>query len=198
MKARPRAVFVDRDGVLVREVGYLRHVDHLAVLHGVPQALRLLRRAGFKVVVVTNQSGIFRGYLTASTLRRLHAELRKRLARAGAKWDALYFSPHGPDSDHPMRKPNPGMLQAAARRFKLDLSASYMVGDRPSDVGAGRNAGVKAVLVVRTGAGRRYKGPRPDAFTRDLLSAARWILARQAPPQRRAAGSSGPSRAGHK
>lgn len=179
MKATARAVFVDRDGVLVRDVGYLSHVKHLKVLHGVPQALKLLRAAGFKVVVVTNQSGIHRGYLTLATLKQLHAELRSRLAKQGAKWDALYFSPHGPDSDHPMRKPNPGMLKAAQRRFKLDLKACYMVGDRPSDVGAGRNAGVKASLVVRTGAGRRYKGPKPAAFTRDLLSAARWILARE-------------------
>lgn len=180
MKTRPRAVFVDRDGVLVREVGYLRHVDHLTVLHGVPRALKLLREAGFKVVVVTNQSGVFRGYLTLKTLHQLHAELRRRLAREGAKWDALYFSPHGPDSNHRMRKPNPGMLRAAQRRFGLDLSRSYMVGDRPSDVGAARNAGLAAALVVRTGAGRRYKGPKPDAFARDLLAAARWILAREA------------------
>lgn len=179
MKRPARAVFVDRDGVLVSDVGYLSHVKHLKVLHGVPRALKLLRAAGFKVVVVTNQSGIFRGYLSTATLHRLHAELKRRLAKAGARWDALYFSPHGPDSGHPMRKPKPGMLKAAQRRFKLDLSASYMVGDRPSDTGAGRNAGVKACLVVRTGAGRRYKGPKPDAFTRDLLSAARWILARE-------------------
>lgn len=177
MKTRPRAVFVDRDGVLVREVGYLRALEKLRVLHGVAPALKLLRARGYKVIVVTNQSGIFRGYLSTATLHKLHAELRRRLARDGAKWDALYFSPHGPDSDHPMRKPNPGMLLAAKRRLKLDLSASYLVGDRPSDVGAARNAGLKGVVVVRTGAGRRYKGPRPDHFARDLRAAARWILA---------------------
>jgi histidinol-phosphate phosphatase family protein len=171
-------VFVDRDGVLVREVGYLRHVEKLRVLHGVPEAMKRLRAAGYKVVVVTNQSGVFRGYLTLSTLRRLHAELKRRLAKEGAKWDALYFSPHGPDSGHPMRKPKTGMLLAARRRFGLDLRASYMVGDRPSDVQCARNGRLKAALVVRTGAGRRYKGPRPDAYARDLLAAARWILAR--------------------
>lgn len=170
-------MFVDRDGVLVREVGYLRRVEDLRVLHGVPEALKLLRQAGYKVVVATNQSGVARGYLTVATLRRLHAELKRRLARRAARWDALYFSPHAPDSGHPWRKPGTGMLKAARKRFGLDLKASYFVGDRPSDVLCARRAGCSPI-VVRTGAGRRYKGPRPDAYRRDLLSAARWILAR--------------------
>lgn len=175
-RAQP-AVFVDRDGVLVREVGYLRDVKDLKVLHGVPAALKLLRRAGYKVVVATNQSGVARGYLTLATLRGLHKELKRRLAREGARWDALYFAPYAPDSGHPWRKPGIGMLKAAQKRFGLDLKASYFVGDRPSDVQCARKAGCGAV-VVRTGAGRSYKGPRPDAYRRDLLSAARWILGR--------------------
>lgn len=178
MKRVHRAVFVDRDGVLVREVGYLRAVERLQVLSGVPEALKLLRKAGFKVIVVTNQSGIYRGYLTTATLHRLHRELRRRLAREGARWDAVYFSPHGPDSGHSWRKPGIGMLLAARKRFGLDLNASYLVGDRPSDVACARNAGCAGAVVVRTGAGRRYRGPKPDAFRRDLLSAARWILGR--------------------
>lgn len=179
MKPAPRAVFVDRDGVLVREVGYLRGIESLKVLHGVPEALKMLRKAGFRVIVVTNQSGIYRGYLTTATLHALHRELKKRLARAGAKWDALYFSPHGPDSGHPMRKPGTGMLKAAQKRFGLDLKASYLVGDRPSDIQCARNGRLAGAVVVRTGAGRRYKGPKPDVFRRDLLSAARWILDRK-------------------
>ncbi|MDX6768148.1 MAG: HAD family hydrolase [Elusimicrobiota bacterium] len=178
MKRPARAVFLDRDGVIVREVGYLRAVERLEVLRGVPEAIKLLRRAGYKVVVVTNQSGIYRGYLTTATLHRLHRELKRRLARSGARWDALYFSPHGPDSGHPMRKPGTGMLRAAAKRFGLDLRACYLVGDRHSDVQCARNGRLAGAVVVRTGAGRRYKGPKPDVFRRDLLSAARWILAR--------------------
>lgn len=179
MERRKAAVFVDRDGVLVREVGYLSDVKDLRVLHGVPEALKLLRRAGFRVVVATNQSGVARGYLTLARLKRLHGELKRRLARSGAKWDALYFSPHAPDSGHPWRKPGTGMLKAARKRFGLDLRASYFVGDRPSDVRCARNAGC-AAIVVRTGVGRRYQGPRPDVFRRDLLSAARWIIGRRA------------------
>ncbi len=175
MKRPKPAVFVDRDGVLVREVGYLSAMKDLKVLHGVPEALKLLRKAGYKVVVATNQSGVARGYLTLATLGRLHAELKRRLARRGAKWDALYFAPYAPDSGHPWRKPGIGMLKAAQKRFGLDLKASFFVGDRPSDVQCARKAGCGAI-VVRTGAGRSYKGPRPDVYRRDLLSAARWIL----------------------
>lgn len=176
MKARNRAVFLDRDGVLVREVGYLSDVADMEVLKGVPEALKRLRQAGFKVVVVTNQSGVPRGYLSLKTLGALHRELARRLARAGTKWDALYFAPYLPDSGHPWRKPGIGMLKAAQRRFNLDLSRSYIVGDRRSDIKCGRDAGCAAAILVRTGAGRRYKGPKPHAVRRDLLSAARWIL----------------------
>lgn len=177
MKRRQAAVFLDRDGVLIREVGYLSRIADMRVLSGVPEALKLLRKAGFKVVVTTNQSGVARGYFTLKTLKGLHAELKRRLAREGAKWDALYFAPQAADSGHPWRKPGIGMLLAARKRFCLDLKASYFVGDRFSDVQCARNAGCGAI-VVRTGAGRSYKGPKPDAFRRDLLSAARWIIAR--------------------
>lgn len=173
-------MFLDRDGVIVAEKDYLSRPSQLRVLPGVPGAMKALRAAGFKVVVVTNQSGVARGYFSLAQLGRIHRELKKRLARAGAKWDALYFSPHGPDSGHPMRKPGTGMLRAARRRFGLDLKASYLVGDTTTDVQTARNAGCAAVL-VRTGqAGRDGKHPRarPDKVCRDLPAAARWILSR--------------------
>lgn len=177
-----RAVFLDRDGVLVREVDYLSRPSQLRVLPGVPKAMKDLRAAGFKLVVVTNQSGVARGYFSLAQLGRIHRELKARLARAGARWDALYFSPHGPDSAHPMRKPGTGMLRAARRRFRLDLKASFLVGDTTTDVQTARNAGCTAVL-VRTGkAGRdgKHPGAAPDKVCRDLPSAARWILSRGA------------------
>ncbi len=179
-KPRRRAVFLDRDGVLVREVDYLRELRQLEVLPGVPAALKALRAAGFKVVVVTNQSGVARGYFSLARLRLIHRELKVRLARSGAKWDALYFSPHHPDSGHHWRKPGLGMVNAARRRFGLDLKASYFVGDTTTDVQTARNAGCAAVL-VRTGkGGRDGKHPaRPDKTCRDLGAAARWILARE-------------------
>lgn len=179
-KAPRRAVFLDRDGVIVREVDYLSRIDQLEVLPGVPAAMKALRAAGWKVVVVTNQSGVARGYFSLTRLRAIHRELKRRLARSGAKWDALYFSPHAADSDHPMRKPGTGMLKAARRRFGVDLKASVMVGDTTTDVQTARNAGCAAVLVRGGKGGRDGKFPRakPDAVVRDLPAAARWILSR--------------------
>jgi D-glycero-D-manno-heptose 1,7-bisphosphate phosphatase len=180
-KKRParRAVFLDRDGVLVREVDYLSEVSQLEVLPGVPAAMKALRAAGFAVVVVTNQSGVARGYFTLSRLALIHRTLKARLARAGAKWDALYFSPHGPDSRHPMRKPGVGMLMKAKKRFGLDLKSSYLVGDTTTDIKTAHNAGCASVL-VRTGHGGRdgKHSARPDKTCRDLPAAARWILSK--------------------
>ncbi len=173
-------MFLDRDGVLVREVDYLREPSQLSILPGVPRALRSLRAAGFKLVVVTNQSGVARGYFSLAQLGRIHRELKRRLAAAGAKWDALYFSPHAADSAHSWRKPGIGMLKAAKRRFGLDLKSSYMIGDKTADTLAGNRAGCVSII-VRTGYGGRdgkYPKARPEKVCRDLGAAARWILSR--------------------
>jgi histidinol-phosphate phosphatase family protein len=176
-----RAVFLDRDGVLVREVDYLCRPSQLEVLPGVPRALKDLRKAGFRLVVVTNQSGIARGYFTLTMLGKIHRELKRLLSRSGAKWDGIYFSPHAADSKHPWRKPGIGMLKAAKKRFGIDLKESYFVGDTTTDVQTARNAGCVPIL-VRTGhAGRDGKHPKavPEKVCRDLAAAARWILARK-------------------
>ena len=178
-----RAVFLDRDGVIVREVDYLSRISQLKVIPGAARAMRNLRAAGFKVVVVTNQSGVARGMFSLAQLARIHRELKKRLAMSGAKWDALYFSPHHPDSGHPMRKPGSGMLLAAKRRFRLDLTSSYLVGDTTTDIKTARNARCTAIL-VRTGyAGRdRRYNVKPDRRCDDLAAAARWIIGRVKAP----------------
>ena len=175
-----RAVFLDRDGVIVREVDYLDRVERLEVLRGAAAAMKSLRAAGFKVVVVTNQSGVARGYFSLTRLAAIHRELKKRLAKSGAKWDMLYFSPHGPESRHPWRKPGIGMLKAAKKRFSLDLASSYFVGDTTTDIQTARNAGCTAILVRGGKGGRDGKHPkaRPDKIVRDLPAAARWILKR--------------------
>ena len=177
MKPRPKAVFIDRDGVLIRDADYLASIDGLEVYKGAPKALRLLREAGFKIVIVTNQSGVARGYFTMSAVRKIHAELKRRLAKAGARWDGIYVSPHGPDSRHPWRKPGTGMLLAAKRRLNLDLTSSYMIGDKTSDIECARRAGCASVLVLTGNGGRdkAYKA-KPAAVRRDILSAARWIV----------------------
>lgn len=174
---RARAVFVDRDGVLIRDADYLSSVSGLHVLKNAPRALTLLRKAGFKIVIVTNQSGVARGYFTMAAVKRIHAELKRRLARAGARWDAIYVSPHGPKSKHPWRKPGTGMLLAAKKKFDLDLGRSYLIGDKTSDIECARRAGCAGIL-VRTGKGGRDKEfkAKPTAIRRDLLSAARWIV----------------------
>lgn len=178
-KPARRAVFLDRDGVIVREVDYLSRVSDIRILPGVPAAMRALRAAGFKLVVVTNQSGVARGYFSLTRLREIHHELKRRLARSGAKWDALYFSPHGPESTHPWRKPGTGMLKAAQKRFRLDLRASYFIGDATADILCARRAGCVPVL-VRTGKGGRdgKHAARPAKICRDTAAAARWILSK--------------------
>jgi D-glycero-D-manno-heptose 1,7-bisphosphate phosphatase len=180
-----RAVFLDRDGVLMPDRDYLADPKGVRAYAGAAEALKRLRAAGFKIVVVSNQSGIARGYFGWRELRAVNAELARQLKRRGARWDALYVSPHGPKSRHPWRKPGTGMLRAAARRLRFDLRASYLVGDKTSDIECGRRAGCVTML-VRTGKAGRDRAYRvkPDLTTRDLLSAARWIV-RQTTQQRK-------------
>lgn len=177
-----RAVFLDRDGVLIEEVDYLSRVSDLRLLPGSAAAVRRLRQAGWLVIVVSNQSGIARGYFTLATLKRIHAKLAGQLRARGAKLDALYFCPHHPKPQGrcECRKPKIGMLLAAARRFKIDLKASYLVGDASSDISAARRAGCTGVL-VRTGHGGKdgkYRA-KPAVTLKDLAAAADWILSRE-------------------
>lgn len=177
MKKPARAVFIDRDGVLIHDADYLASVKGLKVYAGAARALGILRQAGFKIVIVTNQSGVARGYFTLTAVKKIHAELKRRLAKAGARWDAIYISPHGPKSGHPWRKPGTGMLLAAKKKLGLDLKGSYLVGDKTSDIECARRAGCAGIL-VRTGKGGRDQEytAKPAIIRRDLLSAARWIV----------------------
>jgi histidinol-phosphate phosphatase family protein len=174
---KKRAVFLDRDGVIVCEVAYLRRPEQLRLLKGSAAGIAALRRAGFKVMMASNQSGVSRGYVSLATLHKIHARLKRLLAAEGAKLDAIYFCPHHPDDRCRCRKPLPGMLQAASRKHGLDLSRSFMIGDRTSDLMAGKNAGARAIL-VRTGIGGKDRAHKvvPDATCRNLGAAARWIL----------------------
>jgi D,D-heptose 1,7-bisphosphate phosphatase len=147
------AVFLDRDGTLIEHVPYLSDPSAVCLLPGVPEALKRLRRAGFALVLVTNQSAIGRGMLTETQLHQIHTELSRQLAGAGVTMDAIYYCPDAPSSDDRTvverqdRKPGPGMLLRAAADLSLDLGASWMVGDLISDVLAGHNAGCRSVLV---------------------------------------------------
>lgn len=181
MKRTNRAVFLDRDGVVIDEVDYLRRPEQLRLIPGSARAIRLLRQAGFKVVVITNQSGVGRGYLTLTMLREIHRLLQRRLRVQGARLDALYFCPHLPASAGgrgcSCRKPEPGMLDSARKRFRLDLERCFFVGDTTTDILTARRAGC-APLLVRTGKGGRDKvyRARPRKTFGDLAAAADWIL----------------------
>ncbi|MGQ9630972.1 MAG: D-glycero-beta-D-manno-heptose 1,7-bisphosphate 7-phosphatase [bacterium] len=192
---RRRAVFLDRDGTINvdgRELGtpnsYVHRPEDFILLPGVREAIRLLRGAGFLIVVVTNQSGVGRGFYTAEDVEEVHREMARLLNDASP--DAIYFCPHRPDENCSCRKPLPGMILRAAESLDIDLSRSFMVGDKESDVLAGKRAGCRTILVRQTltsvppsQSDQAREGERADYVAEDLLSAAKWIIDRLNPPQ---------------
>jgi D-glycero-D-manno-heptose 1,7-bisphosphate phosphatase len=184
-----RAVFIDRDGTINEEVGYVNHLDRFILLPRAGEAIRLLNHYGLKAVVVTNQSGVARGYFPESLIHRVHRKMEELLGREGARLDGIYYCPHHPDAGHPpyrqkcrCRKPETGMVEDATRALDLDCSRSYMIGDRGHDLEFARRIGARGVLVL-TGYGRgeweycrgQWK-TEPDYLAEDLLDAVRWIL----------------------
>lgn len=154
-----RAVFLDRDGVINVEKEYLHRVEDFQFLPGVPQSLRLLKQAGFLLIVVTNQSGVARGYFSLEDVHRLHRHLQDELKRYGVAIDGFYICPHHPEHgtgdlcrECSCRKPMPGLIESAAADFAVDPARSFLVGDKLSDVEAGQAAGCRCFL-VRTGYG---------------------------------------------
>lgn len=178
-----RAVFLDRDGTLVREVHYLSRLKDLKVLPGVPEALARLGAAGYLRLLVTNQSGVARGYFDLSFVEACNAELRRCLRRDGADLEGAYVCPHHPDFGEPCgcRKPAPGLLTAAVAEHGLDRAACWVVGDKAADILLGRNGGCRTAL-VRTGYGAETErelerqGVSPDVVADDLAAAAEEIL----------------------
>lgn len=180
-------MFVDRDGTLIEEAGYLSHLDRLVFFPFTVDAVRQLNRGGFAVVVITNQAGIARGIVSEAFVSDAHRHIEERLAAGGARLDAFYHCPHHPKGiiealreSCDCRKPQPGLIRRAAADLDLDLSRSFTVGDRWHDVEAGRAAGTRTVL-VRTGYGaaeERTPGPdrHADAVADNLAGAAAWIL----------------------
>jgi D-glycero-D-manno-heptose 1,7-bisphosphate phosphatase len=182
-----RAVFLDRDGTIVEEGGYIERLERLVFFPYSIDAIRVLNRAGFAVVVVTNQAGIARGIVRESFVGEAHRYIAERVEAGGARIDAFYYCPHYPTGviDEfrkacDCRKPRPGMLRQAAADLDLDLAGSFSVGDRWHDVGAAAAVGARGVL-VRTGLGRREEmtpepGIRPAAIADNLAAAAAWIV----------------------
>lgn len=178
------AVFLDRDGTINEEVEYLDDPQDLRLIPGAVEAIRLLNEAGVPAIVVTNQAGVGRGYFSEARVEAIHQQLAKQLAAHGAHLDATYYCPHHPDEGCDCRKPNPGMLKRAAQEHDIDLGRSFAVGDKVSDLEAGRRAGCRTVLVL-TGYGAEAQESfkrsdfQPDFNARDLLQAVRWMLAQQ-------------------
>ena len=176
-----RAVFLDRDGVLIEERNYLSRVEEIAILPGVGKALSRLRDGGFLLFMVTNQSGVGRGYFTLADVERVHRHLTDDFAREGVRFERIYVAPETPEQPSRGRKPSPQFLFDARDEFGLDLTQCYMIGDKLIDLQCGWNAGVKKSLLVRTGYGAELEGQSPDklgpaVMVDDLAAAADWIV----------------------
>ena len=174
-----RAVFLDRDGTLIVEKEYLHRPEDVVIFPGAGRALKQLQDAGYKLFLVTNQSGVGRGYFPIEDVHRVHAHLERELARDGVRLEKIYIAPEHPDAPSRGRKPSPQFLFDARDEFGLDLGRSFVVGDKRIDLECGWNAGVQKSILVRTGygAGVEREGKAGEALVMDdLRTAAEWIL----------------------
>lgn len=188
---KQRAVFIDRDGTISEEVGYINHVSRFRLFPYAPSAIKHLNENGWLAIVITNQAGVARGYFSEDMIQTVHGAMTKELDSGGAKLDAIYYCAHHPSVGEPpyrfdchCRKPKPGLISRAANDFDVDLEQSWMVGDRYSDVELARNAGVNSMFVM-SGYGRgEWEHQRaswteqPDLVSEDLLEAVRLIVAK--------------------
>lgn len=185
-----RAVFLDRDGTVSEEVGYIRELDRFQIYSYAPLAIRKLNQAGLRTFLVTNQSGVARGMFSEDLIHEIHTKLEKELREESAHLDAIYYCPHHPEGSVPSyrqdcncRKPKTGMIQRAALDFDLDLRSSFVVGDKYLDMELAFRAGARAILVLSGYGHEQYRlgrqtWPRqPDYVAANLLEAAEWIVA---------------------
>ncbi len=183
------AVFIDRDGTINEQMGYINHISRFVLLPGSAEAIKLLNDHGYLVIIVSNQSGIGRGYFPMELVNKVHAHMKALLERDNARVDGIFFCPHYPKgklSEYSTacecRKPKTGLIKMACRDFDIDMANSYVIGDRCTDIELARNAGLKGIL-VKTGYGLgdlEYVFPhlsfKPFHVTGDLLEAVRWII----------------------
>jgi len=180
-----RVAFVDRDGVINEERHYVHQIEDFVLLGNAIEGLKALADQGFELIVVTNQAGIARGLYDEAVMHRLHSYMTRVLLEEGVHLRAIYYCPHHPQGTKPewtvdcdCRKPKPGMLLRAAREFRCDLSNSILIGDKRSDIDAGRAAGLRHNVLVRSGHPLRAGDDHAaDAVCSDLLAAAKWIAA---------------------
>jgi histidinol-phosphate phosphatase family protein len=184
LRSRPsRAVFLDRDGTINLDPGYLSHPSQMQLIPGVGEALSKLQKAGFALIVVSNQSGVGRGIISAEALPKIHERLDELLAPHGAKISYYALCIHKPEDDCACRKPKTKLLEDGARALGVDISRSFMVGDKALDLQAGKNAGCKGSLLVRTGYGleteRKLNDGEADFIGDSLVQVAHWILTQE-------------------
>ncbi len=186
-----RAVFLDRDGTVSEEVGYVNHVGRFRLIPRAAQGIRCINESDYLAVLVTNQAGVARGYFKESLVIAVHERLEELLAENGAHLDGIYYCPHHPTAGEPpyrqdcdCRKPKPGMVLAAQRDLNIDVAQSFMVGDKHSDITFAQSVGMQGVL-VKTGYGlgeiEQWSAgwtEQPDQICEDLLDAVEWILSR--------------------
>ena len=190
-KLKRPAIFLDRDGTIIADAEYLSDPAQIKLFTKTPEALKLLRKAGFYLFVVSNQSGVARGYFSESMVRIVHQRLRQMLKAKGARIDAFFYCPHYPEGKVKAyrkvcscRKPGIGMIQQAMRKYPIDLKRSYVVGDKMDDLLLARKAKLAGGLLVRTGNGRRSEKklkvtPLPkSAVVSDVFGAAKWIVSK--------------------
>jgi D-glycero-D-manno-heptose 1,7-bisphosphate phosphatase len=175
-KKGQKTIFLDRDGTLIEEVNFLHRVEDLRFFDFTDEAVTILKDAGYRIVIVTNQSGIGRGIYTEEQMHAIHETIQERLS---VRLDAFYFCPHLPDAGCPCRKPGLGMIETAVSELGIDLEGSWMVGDKLLDIELGFNAGIRTAMVM-TGYGAAHGnaiGRPPDLIAENLLAVARHILA---------------------
>jgi len=189
MRQRNKAAFIDRDGNLIHEVGYISSLKKVKFYSRSIEALKLLKDNGYKVIVVTNQSGVARGYITEAFVKNVHTHIDGLLKKYGLKIDAYYYCPHHAKKavlkkylkDCDCRKPKTGMIKAAQKKFNIDLKKSFVIGDKLTDVHLGKNAKMKTALVM-TGYGREEKKlikseyDKPDIMAKDFYQAVKQLL----------------------
>lgn len=170
-----KAVFIDRDGTIVKESGYITDIASLELLPNAAQAINEFHSLGFLVILVTNQSAVGRGYITAAKLDKIHKRLRELLWKSRSYLDAIYVCPHHPDEGCECRKPNPGLVRKAMRDHEIDSSKSYLIGDQRADIELGRREGIRNILVLSGHGEETLREISPDYVVEDILEACRLI-----------------------
>lgn len=183
-----KAVFLDRDGTIIEDVGYLNSPQQIKFIPGSLEAIRLLSEAGYKIIIISNQSGIARGLITEDMLQTIDKIIHRQVIHGGGHIDASYYCPHHPEhgaypyqQECECRKPHPGLIKKGEKTFALDLKGSFMIGDKATDVETGKRAGTKTILVL-SGRGKEEQfqlKKQPDHIAADLLAAVRWLLKQQ-------------------